>query len=147
MMGKQAFVDLLIVLVLPAFIVGAYYVWFRGATNTTDLLSATAWQDKGQVAANQPGAKTELALKTLRSIHLDDSLFKDPAYLSLKTYTINIPSVPISRPFPFTPPPIVAERLRDAHYNTKSTPATTDTSGTKINALGISNKINLLKGK
>ena len=147
MMGKQAFVDLLIVLVIPALILGAYFTWFRSA-ETVAVLSPTAWQDKSQVAASQPGTKTELALKTLKSIHLDDSLFKDPAYLSLKTYTINIPSVPVSRPFPFTPPPAVSERLRDAHYSGKS-PAATNvaSSGTKIDALGISNKINLLKGK
>ena len=147
MMGKQAFVDLLIVLVIPALVVGAYFVWFRGPTNTIDLLSPTAWQDKGQVAANQPGAKTELILKTLRTIHLDDSLFKDPAYLSLKTYTINIPSVPISRPFPFTPPPVILEQLKAAHSSTKRTTIVSDTASTKINALDISNKINLLKGK
>ncbi len=146
MMGKQAFVDLLIVLVIPAVIVGAYFVWFRNG-DTTDLLTSTASQDKGQVAANQPGAKIELALKTLKTIHLDDSLFKDPAYLSLKTYTINIPSVPISRPFPFTPPPEILERLRDAHYSAKNPSSTTGTSGTKINALDISNKVNALKGK
>ena len=145
-MGKQAFVDLLIVLVIPALIVGAYFVWFRGGESTV-LLNSTAWQDKDQVAANQPGAKTELALKTLRTIHLDDSLFKDPAYLSLKTYTINIPSVPVSRPFPFTPPPEVIERLRESHFTPKNSITPQVTSGTKIDALGISNKINLLKGK
>lgn len=143
-MGKQAFVDLLIVLVIPALIVGVYVVWFRGGDSTV-LLSTTTGQ--ATIPANQLGAKTEIALKTLRSIHLDDSLFKDPAYLSLKTYTINIPSVPISRPFPFTPPPGVIERLREAHYNAKNPSSSTDASGTKINALGISNKINLLKGK
>ena len=145
MMGKQAFVDLLIVLVLPVLIVGAYFVWFRGADSNV-LLSATSGQ--ATIPANQPGAKTELALKTLKTIHLDDSLFKDPAYLSLKTYTINIPSVPVSRPFPFTPPPAVLERLRESRYAGKSTTATNAASvGTKIDALGISNKINLLKGK
>lgn len=145
MMGKQAVVDLLIVLVLPAFIVGVYFVWFRSSDSNV-LLSATSGQ--ATISANQPGAKTELALKTLKSIHLDDSLFKDPAYLSLKTYTINILSVPVSRPFPFTPPPVVLERLRDAHYNGKNSTATNvASSGTKIDALGISNKINLLKVK
>ena len=121
-MGKQAFVDLLIVLVIPALIVGAYFVWFRGGESTV-LLSSTAWQDKDQVAAHQPGAKTELALKTLRTIHLDDSLFKDPAYLSLKTYTINIPSVPVSRPFPLNlsirppPPPRTPKAASKAPYS------------------------------
>ncbi len=143
-MGKQAFVDLLIVLMIPTLIVGAYFTWFRRYDSTV-LLSTTTGQ--ATISANQPGAKTELALKTLRTIHLDDSLFKDPAYLSLKTYTINIPSVPISRPFPFTPAPAVLERLREAHYTSKSNAPSTDASGTKINALGISNRINTLKGK
>ncbi len=145
MMGKQAFVDLLIVLVIPALIVGAYFVWFRGGDSNVQLSGTTG---QATISANLPGAKTELALKTLKSIHLDDSLFKDPAYLSLKTYTVNIPSVPISRPFPFTSPPEVIQLLRDANYSTKSTKATNAvSSGTKIDALGISNKINLLKGK
>lgn len=145
MMGKQAFVDLFIVLVIPALFVGAYFAWFRGVDSNT-LLSSTNGQ--AIIPADQPGAKTELALKALLTINLDDSLFKDPAYLSLKTYTINIPSVPISRPFPFTPPPVVLERLRQSRFSAKSiTASNVVTPSAKIDALGISNKINLLKGK
>lgn len=123
MFGKQALVDLVIVMTIPLLVLGGYFVWFRNA-QSTEIVSPTAWLDKNEVAANQPGAKTEAALKILRSIRLDDSLFKDPAYLILKTYVVNIPEVPLSRPFPFTAPPAVLERINNARGKTALTDIT-----------------------
>ena len=141
MMGKQALVDLLIVLVIPALFVGVYYFFFHG-DNATLLLSSSA--TPSTVSTNEPGAKTELILKTLHSIHLDDSLFGDPAYLSLKTYTVTIPTVPISRPFPFTPPPVIIERLRQSHAGVVETSSSVSSSPKAT--IGISTKINMIKG-
>ena len=135
MMGKQSLIDVLVVLVVPALFIGGYYFWWR--TDSTSLLSVSS----GAVAdrsADEPGAKTRLALETLNTITLSDALFKDPAFLSLKTYRVEIPTVPLSRAYPFTQPQILLDRMRAVRFSgsgvLQSAPATPVVSA-KLDAL------------
>ena len=111
-MLKQIVIDVLIVISLPILIIGGYFIWFR--TNDTALLSAPPIL--GANPGSEPGVKTKQALDTLKGITLDDSLFTDPAYNALKPFIVAIPSASTSRRYPFTPPPIIEERLRQAKY-------------------------------
>ena len=109
-MGKQIIIDILVVVTLPVLIIGVYFFAFR--TNDPTLL--TAPPILGANAEEEPGVKTKQALDTLRGISLDGGLFSDPAYNVLQPYVVSIPPASTSRKYPFTPPPIIEERLRQA---------------------------------
>jgi hypothetical protein len=131
MIGKQLIIDISLVVALPVLIIGGYYLW--GPTSDSLSLAPSA-----ALGVAEPGYKTKLALDTLSSITLDDSLFADPAYLSLKSFTVVIPEVPLARSYPFTPPPIIEERLRQARLGhvVNTTPvATTDSLSSQIDKL------------
>lgn len=102
MMGKQIIVDIVVVFVVPLLLIGGYY-FFRGDDSALlSLVSSGAMSPSAEDL--QLGSKTEAALMLLNTIRLDDSLFTDPAYLSLKEYQVIIPTTPLGRPFPFTLP-------------------------------------------
>ncbi len=142
MMGKQSLVDALIVLVIPVLLIAGYYLWWRPA-DTTQLLSSTA--PSAVSAENEPGAKTKLALKTLQSITLDGSLFTDPAFLSLRTYTVTVPSVPVARPYPFTLPSVVLERLKLGAQGKTVSSSSSGSSSSSASSSAASAKITALK--
>ena len=139
MMGKQVVVDIAVVLVTFGALIGVYY-FFKG--NDDALLSLVATP-----AAVQPGegggrgSKTETALVMLQSIKLDDSIFSDPAYLALKQYQVTIPTVPLGRQYPFTPPPILLERSRIGKTQTPSHLKTVVPLGVP----SVSDKLNTIK--
>jgi hypothetical protein len=137
MFAKQALIDLGIVLIAPVLVIGSFFLW--GGAGDTALLSGTPTAD---LSPDQPGAKTKLALDTLSGIALDDALFKDEAFTSLSTFNVTIPEVEISRDFPFTPPAVIEEKLRQARLgNVANKPKTTQT----VSAPNLSQKINDLK--
>jgi hypothetical protein len=115
---KQILIDIGIVLVAPALVLGGYFVW--GTGDSGSLLSDAPTVALGP---NEPGAKTKLALDTLRGIVFDDSLFKDEAFTSLTPFYVTIPEVPLSRDNPFVPPPVIAELLRNARNKDTVKPA------------------------
>ena len=124
-MAKQLLIDVLMVITIPIFVIGGYFLWFRG--DDTALLSAPPILGANPLIESA-GAKTKQALDTLSGIALDGSLFADPAYIALEQFNVVYPtSTPLSRKYPFTPSPIIEERLRQAHlgYGTASAPKTT----------------------
>ncbi len=55
--------------------------------------------------ANSPISQELLiTLTTLNIITLDDSVFKDPAFISLSDFGVQIPTEPVGRRNPFAPP-------------------------------------------
>lgn len=125
--------DIAIVLAVPLLAIGGYFMWFRDTSGP--LLSAGS--EMLNVQADAPGTRTKQALQTLNTITLDDSLFKDPAFLSLTTYSVPIPTSGLSREYPFTPTPEIAEMQRRAKNAVKS--------ATQPKAESISVKLDMLK--
>jgi len=109
MTGKQALIDMLVVLVAPLLLIGGYYYFKSGDDALLSLGSgvATPGRDGGEL-----GEKTTLALAMLKSIDFDVSLFQDPAYLSLQDFSVTVASTTLGRPYPFTSPPEIRELLR-----------------------------------
>lgn len=135
MIPKQLILDIVVVLAVPSLIIGGYMMWFRDESGP--LLSASS--EMLQTKPDEPGALTRIALQKLNSIKLDDSLFRDPAYLSLKIYSVEIPEAKLQRDFPFTPTPEIAEMVRRAKATVSakgnSTTAKSESIATKLDLL------------
>lgn len=101
MKGKQTVIDIAIVLALPLVVFLGYYFW--NSNDNSALLSIIAPRPESQAY----GTKAKAALATLRSITMDDSLFSDPIYTSLKEFHTNVPSSVLGRANPFTTPEAV----------------------------------------
>lgn len=101
MKGKQTVIDIAIVLALPLVVFLGYYFWNSNDNNA--LLSIVAPPPESQ----EYGSKAKTALVTLRSITMDDSLFNDPLYLSLKEFHVDVPEAVLGRANPFTTPEAV----------------------------------------
>lgn len=136
MFAKQALIDLGIVLIIPAFIVGGYYSW----GGSTEMLLMTE-QPIGTLGPDEPGEKTKLVLDTLNGIVLTDALFKDEAFTTLSSFSVPIPEVPLSRPNPFTPPPVIEERIRQGRLGNQTSRAILSAPSTQT----LSSKIDDLK--
>lgn len=106
MVGKQFITDIVVVVVLPLFLIGGYYIFQSNDGALLSFAAPTTTNTSGQ-EGQELGAKTVNALALLRSIptDLDQSLFSDRAYLMLKDYQVTIPTVPLGRANPFTLPP------------------------------------------
>ena len=111
MPAKQTLIDILVVLVLPLLLVGGYYAF---KTDDSALLSFVSSGEETAAGGDELGAKTKMALVMLGSIQLDDSLFTDPSYLALREYRVTIASSTLGRKYPFSPPPVIIERVRRA---------------------------------
>lgn len=109
-MAKQLLIDVLIVLVVPVLLIGGYYIFKTDGAELLDVVPSFAGAQNE--VDPELGKKTEAALALLSGIHLDDSIFTDPAYLMLKKYTVQIPSVELGRSNPFTSPQVLIDMNR-----------------------------------
>ncbi len=112
MKGRQALIDIGVVLAIPLlFFVGGY---FWSPTGDSALLSLGAPPE----SAKDLGANVKAALDTLRTIDLEKNalLFDDPVYQSLQEFHVDIAPATLGRDNPFTPPDavrtIIAGKLR-----------------------------------
>lgn len=140
MMAKQIITDIVVVIILPLLLIGAYYS-FKGEDGALLSIvspSVTAAPSEGGQAL---GAKTANALALLRSMpsELDQSLFSDPAYLMLKDYQVTIPTIPLGRTNPFTPPPALLDLSRSSRSSnaptTREVTPTAPSSAVKLDLL------------
>lgn len=115
MMVKQIIVDIVVVVILPALLIGGYYLLKNSDEALLSFVSPTVLPEGQDL-----GVKTKNALLLLRSIPptLDQSLFSDPAYLMLKDYQVTIPTIPLGRTNPFTPPAILENISRSMRNST-----------------------------
>lgn len=100
MKGKQALLDIGVVLAVPLLLVVGYYFW--SPSGDSALLSLVAPPPEQEY-----GAKAKAALATLNSINMDASLFEDPVYKSLQEFHVDIEPATLGRTYPFTTPPAV----------------------------------------
>lgn len=136
-MAKQILLDLLIVIALPLLVVFGYF--YLKSDEGSALLSAASRETvalPGQ-ERKELGVKTKTALAELSSINFDESIFSDPAFLSLKDFTEEIDPTPIGRDYPFTAP----DELRNmSRQNAVKTNLAEPDFSTKLNILKESRK-------
>lgn len=114
-MNKQLLMDFLVVLVAPVCFVAAYHLLLGNEITTDEMLAVTS---SGEVAepgaiSAELGAKSKEILTELKSIRFDESVFSDPAYLSLQDFTPEYATTSIGRDYPFSIPTPVADVLSE----------------------------------
>lgn len=77
-------------------LVYVYFTYFAGGQGP--LLTSTT--DNGSAAVTQ---ELVVALGNLKTIKLDESIFKDPVFVSLSDFGVVIPAQPVGRRNPFEP--------------------------------------------
>lgn len=74
----------------------AYVMFFSGSSD--ELLTTTAEDPTSQVSRD-----LLVTLSSLNVIRLDETLFKDPVFISLSDFGVIIPLQPVGRRNPFAP--------------------------------------------
>jgi hypothetical protein len=96
---KQTLFDMLIVMVVPVLIIVGY-ITMHNIGGTTELLQTITGGNTPK--ADEPGARTTMALNELEKIQLDSSIFSLTEFKSLKFTQVKVPDEPIGRKNPFT---------------------------------------------
>lgn len=99
--------NVIMAVVLIVLLVVAYFMFFKGEdlAPTDALVSENIGPDGLPIAGDGLTAGADLLpmLLRLNSLHLDDTIFQDPVFLSLEDFTIEIPPQPQGRSNPFAP--------------------------------------------
>ncbi len=83
--------------IVAIIIVAIAYFYYTGTTATsTNLVSS----DNASVGTQVLGL-----LNQIQSLHIDNSVFTDPGYKTLRDFSVPIPTVDVGRPNPFAPLP------------------------------------------
>ena len=96
----------IIAIIIVAVIAYFYYTGTQTSPDAGSSLSTVSANDQAV------GAQVLALLNQIQSLKIDTSLFKDPTYLTLRDYTVAIPSVPVGRDDPFAPLPGMASSSR-----------------------------------
>ncbi len=78
-----------------------YFYYMGGQTTSSSTLEVSKDTTDAQIA----GQRVLGLLNQIRSLKIDTSLFKDPLYLTLIDYAVDVPPQEIGRPNPFAPIP------------------------------------------
>lgn len=89
----------IIIAVAVILILAAVYFYFQGGSSTGSGSLLTASDASGV------GSSELSLLNQMRSLRIDTSFFKDPAYQSLVDYSVSIAPENVGRPNPFAPIP------------------------------------------
>ena len=92
------------VVIFGALALGYFYFSGNKPVATDSLLQANATPE-----ANVVSSRILNLLNQIRTLKIDTSIFKDPAYQSLVDYSVSIPPVDVGRPNPFAPIPGVID--------------------------------------
>lgn len=91
----------LFIIIAIVVIAGIAYFYYQGSTPST---SSTLTQAPS--AADQAiGTRVLDLLNQIRTLRIDTSIFKDPAYATLRDYSVAIPPQDVGRVNPFAPLP------------------------------------------
>ena len=100
-----------IILIIVAIAAAAYF-YFQG-TKVPDTSALLQSADNPDVSA-----QVFSLLGQIQSLHIDTGLFTDPGYLTLRDYSVAIPSLNVGRVNPFAPLPGVVN-----HTDVSAVPA------------------------
>jgi hypothetical protein len=93
--------NIVLVVVIAVVVFSAYSFFFGGDVSVSDsMLSSDAIGDKQSAIVGKEFLTT---LLELRSLKLDESLFSDRAFTSLKDFSQELSPQPSGRPNPFAP--------------------------------------------
>ncbi len=106
---KKNLVDILVVFGIPALLIWGFYAFQSPDSPVLSMISGIINQNAG---GEEVGTKTKEALAVLDTIKLNESLFEDPAYKTLKDYPITIPGTTLGRANPFILTPQLAEQMK-----------------------------------
>ncbi|MEI7463553.1 MAG: hypothetical protein WCK03_04145 [Candidatus Taylorbacteria bacterium] len=96
--SKKTIIIIVVLIVASAI---AYFYYESSNTVTNSGLETTAETTDAQAA----GARVLSLLNQIKSIKIDTTVFKDPSYLSLRDYSVEIPQDNVGRSNPFAPLP------------------------------------------
>jgi hypothetical protein len=91
--------NITMVVVIAGLVYLGYSYFFGGVESDSDLIS----QNVGVAEGGAVGADLLRTLLTLRSLTLDEKIFSDTVFLSLKDFSQPITPLPVGRPNPFAP--------------------------------------------
>ena len=95
-MNKKTLIGIAIILIIA---VGIYfYTSSSGSSPSQGLLQAETSPE-----ASAAAARVLTLLNQIKSLRIDRSLFSDPAYQTLRDYSVPIPAVGVGRSNPFAP--------------------------------------------
>lgn len=106
--SKKTIIAVIIAIVVLAII----YFYFSGGSAPT---SAGSLQSQSPDQTTVVGARVLSLLNQINSLHIDTSIFKTTAFISLQDYAVDIPEIPVGRANPFAPLPGVANTSGTAH--------------------------------
>lgn len=91
---------IIIVIIVIVAIIGYFYYSGKNQSSDTSLLASAP-----NAADQAVGARVLLLLNQIQSLHIDTTIFKNPAYQALQDYTVSIPTLNVGRYNPFAPLP------------------------------------------
>lgn len=112
MNGRQTVIDIVVVLVIPLVILAGFYFWKKEDSPPLLSLIAPSLVAKPGEESKELGAKVKIALATLNSIKMDNSIFNDPVYQSLRDFPVTIATSTLGREYPFSLPESIREKER-----------------------------------
>ena len=86
-------------------LLAAIYLFSKNTPVSSDKLL----QPQATPEANAASSRILNLRRQIESLKIDTALFKDPAYMSLQDYTVEIPEISVGRPNPFAPIPGFSE--------------------------------------
>ncbi len=104
-MNKNQIIKYVTIALIVLVAMGVYFYM-----NGTDTPSSGL---EGSSVEDQIGGERILALlNQINRLEINDSLFRDPVYMSLHDYTVVVPTLPVGRGDPFAPiPGMVTENV------------------------------------
>ncbi|MCX6716810.1 MAG: hypothetical protein NTV72_02725 [Candidatus Taylorbacteria bacterium] len=94
--------NLLTIVIIIALVGGGVW-WYRNKYNQQQTVISNDLSSMSVVNDSGVGAQTMMLLGQVKSLKLDDSIFKDSSFQSLQDYSRIIPDQPVGRPNPFAP--------------------------------------------
>lgn len=101
-MKKKSSKNAILAIVIVVIVAGAVYFYFQGrggpASGAIEVVDQTA----------SVGSDVDFLLNQIQELHIDTTLFDDPAYETLVDHEVPVPEQNVGRPNPFAPIPGVS---------------------------------------
>jgi hypothetical protein len=96
---KSSKLSYLLITLVVAIALLVYFYW--SGSQATESITLEEIDGSNQAV----GMKVLNLLNEINALRIDNEFFKDPAYQTLRDYTVEIPTLPVGRSNPFSPVP------------------------------------------